>query len=186
MVVQTGKIEIEASLWYPSAMLVMPVINMPCDNRCGHCGARCCAGYRCAHCCTRHRHAHHYALSYVLVVALSIVLYRRVSSCIVVHTAVFAVVATGNLRTVISSIVEGSNVGIHGGGGGDKGADSLWVPGLTTVEVDRSVKVRRDSRKRSQPILANIGHFLLPLERVRCNWEYTVACKIGFLLPTCT
>lgn len=38
-----------------------------------------------------------------------------------------------------------------------------------TVEVDRSVKVRRDSRKRSQPILANI---LLPLERVRCNSEY--------------
>jgi hypothetical protein len=36
-----------------------------------------------------------------------------------------------------------------GGGGGDKGADSLWVPGLTTVEVDRSVKVR--SRKRGQP-----------------------------------
>jgi hypothetical protein len=35
-----------------------------------------------------------------------------------------------------------------------------------------SVKVRRDSRKRSQPILANIGHFLLPLERVRCNSEY--------------
>ena len=32
---------------------------------------------------------------------------------------------------------------------------------LTTVEVDRSVKVCRDSRKRSQPILANIGHFLL-------------------------
>jgi hypothetical protein len=48
-------------------------------------------------------------------------------------------------------LVEGSNVGIHGGGGGDKGADSLWVPGLTTVEVDRSVKVRRDSWKRSQP-----------------------------------
>jgi hypothetical protein len=29
--------------------------------------------------------------------------------------------------------------------------------------VDRSVKVRRDSRKRSQLILANIGHFLFPL-----------------------
>jgi hypothetical protein len=63
-------------------------------------------------------------------------------------------------------LVEGSNVGIHSGGGGDKGADSLWIPGLTTGEVDRSIKVRRDSRKRSQPILANIGYFLLPLERV--------------------
>jgi hypothetical protein len=60
-------------------------------------------------------------------------------------------------------LVEGSNVGIHGGAGGDKGADSLWIPGLTAVEVDRSVKVRRDSRKRSQLILANIGHFLFPL-----------------------
>lgn len=60
-------------------------------------------------------------------------------------------------------LVEGSNVGFHGGAGGDKGADSLWIPGLTAVEVDRSVKVRRDSRKRSQLILANIGHFLFPL-----------------------
>jgi hypothetical protein len=57
-------------------------------------------------------------------------------------------------------LVEGNNVGIHGGAGGDKGADSLWIPGLTAVEVDRSVKVRRDSRKRSQLILANIGHLL--------------------------
>src|SRR5947199_2952918 len=80
MVVQTGKIEIEASLWYPSAVLVMPVIDMPCDNRCRHRGARCCARYRCAHCGTRHCHAHYYALSYVLVVALSIVFYRRVPS----------------------------------------------------------------------------------------------------------
>jgi hypothetical protein len=103
MVVQTGKIKIEASLWYPSAVRVMPVIDMPCDNRCRHRGAHCCTRYRCAYCCTRHRHAQHYGLSYVLVVALSIVLYRRVSSCIVVHTVVFAVVATGNLRTVISS-----------------------------------------------------------------------------------
>jgi hypothetical protein len=62
-----------------------------------------------------------------------------------------------------SASAEGSNVGIHGGAGGDKGADSLWIPGLTAVEVDRSVKVRRDSRKRSQLILANIGHFLVPL-----------------------
>ncbi|KAG9229437.1 hypothetical protein BJ875DRAFT_474871 [Amylocarpus encephaloides] len=45
---------------------------------------------------------------HVLVVALSNVLYRRVSSCIVVHTAVFAVIATGNLRTVICR----SSVGI--------------------------------------------------------------------------
>jgi len=85
IVVQTGKIEIEASLWCPSAVLVMPVLDMPCDSRCR---------YRCARCCTRHRHAHHYALSYVLVAVPSIVLYRRVSSCIVVHTAVLAVVAT--------------------------------------------------------------------------------------------
>jgi hypothetical protein len=69
-------------------------------------------------------------------------------------------------------LVEGGNAGILSDGGGDKGADSLWIPGLTTVEVDRSVKVRRDSRKRSQPILANIGHFLLPLERVRCSPEH--------------
>jgi hypothetical protein len=31
-------------------------------------------------------------------------------------------------------LVEGSNVKIHGGGGGDKGAGSLWIPGLTTVQ----------------------------------------------------
>jgi hypothetical protein len=31
---------------------------------------------------------------------------------------------------------------------------------------------REVSRKRSQPILANIGHFLLPLERIRCSSEY--------------
>jgi hypothetical protein len=67
-------------------------------------------------------------------------------------------------------LVEGDNVVIRAGG--DKGVNSSWILGLTTVEVDRSVKVRRDSRKRSQPILANIGHFLLPLERVRCNSEY--------------
>jgi hypothetical protein len=46
-------------------------------------------------------------------------------------------------------LVEGGNVGIHGGGGGDKGADSLWIPGLTTVEDNRSIKVRRDSREKS-------------------------------------
>lgn len=68
--------------------------------------------------------------------------------------------------------VEGSNIGIYSGGGGDKGADSLEIPRLTTVEVNRSVKVRRDSRKRSQPILANIGHFLLLLVRVWYNSEY--------------
>jgi hypothetical protein len=85
--------------------------------------------------------------------------------------------ARHNWKLEDGHLVEGGNVGIHGGGGGDKGADFLWIPGLTTVEVDRSVKVRRDSRKRSQPILANIGHFLLPLERVRCNSEYTVFGK---------
>jgi hypothetical protein len=57
------------------------------------------------------------------------------------------------------------------------------VPGLTTVEVDRSVKVRRDSRKRSQPkeksaerevsrFWQTSATFLLLLERVRCNSEY--------------
>lgn len=44
-------------------------------------------------------------------------------------------------------LVEGGNVGIHGGGGGDKGADSPWIPERTTVEVDRSVEVRRDSEE---------------------------------------
>jgi hypothetical protein len=33
-----------------------------------------------------------------------------------------------------------SKIGIHGGGGGDKGADFLWTLGLTTVEVDCSIK----------------------------------------------
>jgi hypothetical protein len=48
-----------------------------------------------------------------------------------------------------------------------------WILGLTTVEGYRSVKVRRDSRKRSQPILASIDdHFLLPLEKVRYKSEY--------------
>jgi hypothetical protein len=59
---------------YPPA-----VIDMPGDKRCRHRRARCCARYRCAHCCTRHRHAHHYALLYVIVVALSVVLYRQYS-----------------------------------------------------------------------------------------------------------
>ena len=68
--------------------------------------------------------------------------------------------------------VERSNVEIYGNGGGDKGADSLWISKLTTVEVNHFVKVRRDSRKRSQPILANIGHFLLSFERVQCKSEY--------------
>lgn len=54
---------------------------------------------------------------------------------------------------------------------------SLWIPGLTIVEVYRSVKVCRDrgvslNQKRKQPILANIGHFLLSLERVQSNSEY--------------
>jgi hypothetical protein len=42
-------------------------------------------------------------------------------------------------------LVKESNIRIHGGGGGDIGADSLWIPGLTTIEVDRFVKVRRDN-----------------------------------------
>jgi len=52
----------------------MLVIDMPCDNRCRHRGARSC-----------HRHAHQYALSYVLVAGLSIVLYCRESSRIFVY-----------------------------------------------------------------------------------------------------
>lgn len=92
----------------------MLVIEMPYDNRCRYRGARSCAGYRVVprYCCallllcpycTRRHHAHHYALSYVLVAALFINFYRRVSLHIVVHMAVLVVVATGNLRTVISS-----------------------------------------------------------------------------------
>lgn len=45
------------------------------------------------------------------------------SSIVVVHAVIFAVVAT--------DLFEGSNVGIHGGGGGgDKGAD-FPIAGLT-------------------------------------------------------
>jgi hypothetical protein len=83
--------------------------DMPCGGRCRHRGTRC-----------------------VLVIvmpaiipchifwsSLSIVLYCRL---IVMYRVVFAVIATGNLRTVISS--KGSKAGIHGGGD-DVGADSL-------------------------------------------------------------
>jgi hypothetical protein len=47
--------------------------------------------------CTRHRHAHHYVLSYVLVAAPSIVLYGLVSSCIVVYRARGGAVGRGVL-----------------------------------------------------------------------------------------
>jgi hypothetical protein len=111
--------------------------------------AHCCTRYHCAHCCTLHRHAHHYALSYVLVVALSIVLYRRLPPCIIVHRrAQRRIRSRCHWKLEDGYLVEGSNVGIHGGGGGgDKGADALWMAGLTTVEVDRSVKVRRDLQR---------------------------------------
>lgn len=56
---------------YPAA-----VIDMPGDKRCRYRRACCCARYCCAYYCTRHRHAYHYALLYVIVVALSVVLYR--------------------------------------------------------------------------------------------------------------
>jgi hypothetical protein len=61
----------------------MPIINIPYDNRCRYRGAYYCTQYRCAYYYTRHRHAYYYALLYILVVALSIVLYRRVSLYIV-------------------------------------------------------------------------------------------------------
>jgi len=55
-----------AQPWCPSAVFVILVLDMPCNNcRCHHC----------AICCTRHRHAHHYASSYILVAAHSIVLH---------------------------------------------------------------------------------------------------------------
>jgi hypothetical protein len=79
-----------------------------------------------------------------------------------VHTAVFAVVATGNLRTVY--LVKRSNVRIHGDGGGDIGAHPLWMLGLTTVEVDRFVKVRRDSRKRKSAEREVSGFWMLVYE----------------------
>jgi hypothetical protein len=89
--------------------------------------------------------------------------------------------ARHNWKLEDGHLVEGGNVGIHGGGGGggDKGADSPLVPGLTTVDVYRSVKVYRDTRvspirKRIRSILADIGHFLPPLQRVQYsrvrNW----------------
>ena len=43
--------------------------------------------------------------------------------------------ARHNWKLEDGHLVEGGSVGIHGGGGGDKGADSLWIPGLTTVVV---------------------------------------------------
>jgi hypothetical protein len=103
---------------------------MPCDIRCRH---------RCARCCARYRYALSSSCPLLCLVICSgsrslhsscIVLYRR--------RALYR-----RCRNLI--VVEGSNVGIYGGGGGDKRADSLEIPRLTTVEVDRSVKVRRDS-----------------------------------------
>jgi hypothetical protein len=70
-------------------------------------------------------------------------------------------------------LVEGSNVGIHGGAGGDKGADSLWIPGLTAVEVDRSVKVRRDKPKEKSADFGKHRPFFVPLERIwYCTTRY--------------
>ena len=91
------QIEINANLWGSSAVLVMPMLDMPYDgryrHRCAHCCARhrcarCCARPRCARCCARPRHARHYTLSYVLVAIPSILVYCRVSSCIVVYRGV--------------------------------------------------------------------------------------------------
>jgi hypothetical protein len=58
-----------------------------------------------------------------------------------------------------------------------KERNSVWTPGLTIVEVYCSVKACRDrgvslNQRRKRPILADIGHFLLPLERVQSNSEY--------------
>jgi hypothetical protein len=38
------------------------------------------------------------------------------------------------------------NVGVHGSGGGDKGADSPWIAGLQTMEIYCSVKARRGAK----------------------------------------
>jgi hypothetical protein len=42
----------------------------------------------------------------------------------------------GELET--GRLVERGSVGIRGSGGGDKGANFLWIPGLQTVEVNQS------------------------------------------------
>jgi len=64
-------------------------------------------------------------------------------TCIAVHTAVFA---RCQWKRKDGYLVEGSNAGFHNGGG-DKVAASLSIPGLTIAQVDRSVKVRRNSRR---------------------------------------
>jgi hypothetical protein len=136
IVVQIGKIEIEASLWYPYAVLVMPVIDMPYDNRCRHRGARCCGSLSLCPLL--------YSSSSCLALCLVICsggrsLHRLVSSCIVVYRvyrrAHRRIRSRCHWKLEGGYLVDGSNVGIHVGGGGDKGADSLWIPGLTTVEA---------------------------------------------------
>jgi hypothetical protein len=77
-------------------------------------------------------------------------------------------------------LVEGGNVRIHAvavATAAIKERNSVWTPGLTIVEVYRSVKACCDkgvslNQRRQRPILADIGHFLLPLERVQSNSEY--------------
>ena len=61
-------------------------------------------------------------------------LHRLVSSSIVVYRRAHRRICSRcHWKLEDGYLVEGSNVGIHGGGGGDKGADSLWILGLTTV-----------------------------------------------------
>jgi hypothetical protein len=141
----------------------MTMIDRPCDNRCRHRGAPllcslslCPLLYSSSSCPP------------LCLVICSGGLHRLVSSTIVAHhRAHRRIRCRCHWKLEDGCLVEESNVGIHGGGGGgDKGADSLWMPGLTTVEVD---KVRRDNRKRGQPKEKpadfGIGYFLFPLER---------------------
>jgi len=100
-------------LWGPSAMLVYAVLIMPCDGRCRHRRARCDARHR--H--VRHRRAHRTLLR---------------NLC----TSFHSLLSRHNRKLEDGRLVEGSNVVIRAGG--DKGADSSWIPGLKVVEVHRS------------------------------------------------
>lgn len=109
---------------------------------------------------------------------------RSIKSCIEYRRAHRRIRSRCHWKLEDNYLVEGGNVGIYGGGSGNYGADFLQVPGLTTIEVDRSVKVCHDSRKRSEPkrsepLLANIGHFLLQLEGTVPGCQLGVYQEIG-------
>ena len=80
-------------------------------------------------------------LLYLVIYSGGRSLHRLVSSCIVVYCRAHCCIRSRcHWKLEDGYLVEGSNIGIRGGGGSDKRADSLWVPRLTTVEVNRSVK----------------------------------------------